>query len=299
MKKIILGFLFVFALTQIGVAQRNLVPGKGKGKKDFFGGASDFNEYRPFGLQLSIGPTFMLTRSLPVTTSYHSVGRSYDLTVTPKGLPGIFVEAGMLHFPKKRSKLSQKLKYVFVSYIDWGIGVKVFGGQETTRIDQLDPLTLTPIATDQQTGRFYNAFVSARATVHKNFYIGKKYFIDNGLGINLDYNFQRNEATGYTAFVNQAVPGLHRFHHPFVAQLHYELGFGIRLSRRSMLIPSVQAPILGFHEWRGGGAALKWFDSNYYPLLVKIKWTYLFQKKTKGCPPAQVNDQDKDTMKNH
>lgn len=296
--KIILSLLLVCGFVQFSSAQRSLVPGKGKGKKDFFGGESDFNEYRPFGLQVSIGPTFMLTRRAPVTTSYHSPGRSYELTTTPRGLPGVFIEAGMIHFPK-RSKLSKKLKYVFVSYIDWGIGVKVLSGQETTRINQLDPLTLSTIGTSEQTGKFHNVFASARVALHKNFYIGKKYFIDNGLGINLDYNFQRNEATGYTDFVHQAVPGLHHFHHPFVAHLHYELGFGFRLNRRSMLIPSVQAPILGFHEWRHGGAALKWFDSNYYPLLVKVKWTYLFQKKTKGCPPAQVNDQDKDTMRNH
>lgn len=297
--KIILSLIASFGILTFSLSQRSMVPGKGKNKKDFFGGSADYNEYRPLGIQFSLGPTFMLTRRTPITTRYESIGRSYDLTTTPKGLPGIFVEVGMVHYPKKRSKLSQKLKYIFVSYIDWGIGVKLLRGTETTRIDQLDPLTLNTISTSEQTGKFDNPFVSARVTFHKNFYIGKKYFIDNGLGINLDYNFQRDEASGYTAFVEQAVPDRHRFHHPFVAQLHYELGFGFRLNRRSMLIPSVQAPILGFHEWRGGASALKWFDSNYYPLLVKIKWTYLFQKKSKGCPPAKVNDQDKNTMKNN
>ncbi len=295
--KIVLSFLFVIGLLNISTAQRNLNPRNAKGKKDLFGGAADYNEYRPYGLQISAGPTFMLTRRHPVTTRYESIGRSYELTTTPLGLPGFFVEAGMLHYPK-RSKLSKALKYVFVSYIDWGVGVKVFNGQETTRVNQLDPLTLSVIGTDEYIGKFSNVFASARVTFHKNIYLGKKYFIDNGLGINVDYNFQRDEAPGYTALVHQTIPDLHTFHHPLVAQIHYELGFGIRLNRRSMLIPSVQAPILGLHEWRGGASALKWFDSNYYPLLVKVKWTYLFQKRSKGCPPAQVNDQDKDTMRN-
>lgn len=297
--KLIFSCILVFGLIHISSAQRNLNPRNGKGKKDVFGGAADYNEYRPFGLQISVGPTFTFaTRKTPITNSYHSLGRSYDLTTTPKGLPGVFAEVGMLHFPK-RSKLSQKLKYIFISYIDWGVGVKLIRGMETTRIDQLDPLTLSVIGTDEQTGKFDNLFASARVTVHKNIYFGKKYFIDNGFGVNLDFNFQRQVATGYTSFVEQAVPGRHYFHHPFMAHIHYELGFGIRLSRRSMLIPSVQVPIFGIHEWRKGASDFKWFDSNYYPTLAKIKWTYLFQKKTKGCPPAQVNDQDKDTMKNH
>lgn len=298
--KIILSLCFVIGLIHLSSAQRNMVPGKGKGKKDFFGGASDFNEYRPMGLQLSIGPTFTIpTRRTPLTTSYSSIGRSYDLTTTPGGLPGVFAEVGMLHFPKKRSKLSQRLKYIFVSYIDWGVGFKMLNGNETTRIDQLDPLTNNIIATAEETGQFRNLFVSARVTLHKNFYIGKKYFIDNGFGVNVDFNFKRDEASAYTNFVHQAVPGRHYFHQPLLAHVHYELGFGVRLSRRSMLIPSVQVPIFGIHEWRKGASDFKWFDSNYYPMLAKIKWTYLFQKKTKGCPPAQVNDQDKDTMKNH
>lgn len=298
--KIAVSILLVFGLTQFVSAQRNLVPGKGKGKKDFFGGAADFNEYRPFGLQLSIGPTFTFaTHKIPVTRRYESIGRSYDLTTKSKGLPGAFVEIGMIHFPEKRSKLSQKLKYIFVSYIDWGIGVKVLRGMETTTIHQLDPLALTVIGTDAVSGQFTNIFASARATVHKNFYIGKKYFIDNGFGVNLDFNFHRNDASGYTAAIEQAVPGRNYFHNQFMAHVHYELGFGIRLSRRSMLIPSVQVPIFGIYEWRHGASDFKWFDSNYYPTLAKIKWTYLFEKKTKGCAPAKVNDQDKNTMKNH
>ena len=104
------------------------------------------------------------------------------------------------------------------------------------------------------------------------------------------------EANAYSATM-LSVGSPQRFHHPFVAQMHYELGIGIRLNRRSMLIPSAQVPILGFYEWRGGASSLKWFDSNYLPLLVKLKWTYLFEKKVKGCAPARVNDQDRDTMK--
>jgi hypothetical protein len=288
--------LLTFFFSNTLCAQRDLTPGKSR--KSVFGGARDFKEYRSMGLQFSIGPTFMLTRKAAALNSFMDGNRPFALQTTPNGLPGFFVEAGMTHFPKKRSRLSEKLNYIFVSYIDWGIGFKLFQGKESTNIDALDLASGSVLGSQNINGKFNNGFLSTRVTFHKNIYIGKKYFIDNGLGVNADFNIMRSpEENQYSLDVlNFGLP--QRFHPPFVAQLHYELGFGIRLNRRSMLIPSVQTPILNFYEWRGAKASLHWFDSNYQPLLVKLKWTYLFEKKVKGCAPARVNDQDQDTMKN-
>lgn len=287
--KIIIGLLLVFGLVHVSSAQRSLNPRNAKGKKGVFGGAEDFKEYRYSGLQLSIGPTFTIpTHRTPVTQSYSFHGGEYKQTKKPNGLPGIMAEVGMVHFPK-RSKLSIKAKYIFISYIDWGVGVKLLRGLETTTLDQISPIAQQ---ISSESGKFDNLFASVRFTVHKNFYIGKKYFIDNGFGVNADFNFLRKENI-YTT-LNPTY-----FHHPLMIHFHYELGFGIKLSRRSMLVPSVQVPIFGFHEWRKGASDFKWFDSNYYPMHFKIKWTYLFEKKVKGCAPARVNDQDKNTMNNH
>lgn len=292
--KLLLQTILVFLIANTVVAQRNLVPGKGKSKKDFFGGESDFKEYRPFGLQLSVGPTFTFpTRKTTAITEFSTHGAAYEYRTTPGGLPGVMAEIGMIHLPQKRSKLSQRLKYIFISYIDWGIGVKVLGGKEQTILNQLSPISQEVAKSE---ARFHNIFATVRGTVHKNFYIGKKYFIDNGFGLNIDFNFHREQAPGYPT--DPMGMKTMYYHNPLMIHVHYELGFGFRLSRRSMLIPSVQVPIFGIHEWRKGASDFKWFDSNYYPTLAKIKWTYLFEKKVKGCPPARVNDQDKNTMQN-
>lgn len=296
MKKINLTVIALIAIVFTQFAQRDLTPG-GRKKSSYFGGAADFKEYRPFGLQLSVGPTFTLaTRKTPISVAYPSVGRSYTLTTTPKGMPGIFAEIGMIHYPTKRSKLSKRLNYIFISYIDWGLGFKMYNGMETTQIDLIDSVNGQTISSSKQSGNFSNLFASARISVHKNIYFGEKYFIDNGLGIVADYNFKRYPPGTYTVFVNQSVPNRHYFHQQFLLHFDYNLGFGIKLSRRSLLIPSVQLPIFGLIEWRKGASDFKWFDSNYYPMIVKLKWAYLFEKKTKGCAPAKVNGQDKDTM---
>jgi hypothetical protein len=274
LKKLILGLVVLSAFSL--AAQRDLTPGKRRG--DVFGKA-DYKDYRFFGLQVTGGLTYMSTRSDAKNTetmgtdSIGRMGYSFD----PQGKIGAFVDIGMVHFPKKRSKLSLALKYIFISYYDWGLGVKLLGGMETTNLNHYNSLGEV-ISTDTGKGSFNNGYVNGRFSIHKNVYIGKRYFIDNGLGFNVDFRFLENRSyDGVNITAGQS------FHSPLVAQLHYSLGFGIKLNRRSMLVPGVQLPILGIYDWRKGCAALKYYNSNYLPILFQVKFTYLFEKKPKGC----------------
>jgi hypothetical protein len=274
LKKLILGLVVLGAFSL--AAQRDLTPGKRRG--DVFG-KSDYKDYRFFGLQVTGGLTYMATRSDAKNTetvgtdSTGRMGYSFD----PQGKIGAFVDIGMVHFPKKRSKLSLALKYIFISYYDWGLGVKLLGGTETTTLNHYNSLGEV-ISTGSGKGSFYNGYVNGRFSVHKNVYIGKRYFIDNGLGFNVDFRFLENRSyDGVNITAGQS------FHSPLVAQMHYSLGFGIKLNRRSMLVPGVQLPILGIYDWRKGCAALKYYNSNYLPILFQVKFTYLFEKKPKGC----------------
>lgn len=283
-----IGVVLLCLLTGFqAMAQRDLTM-RSKKKSTAFG-EMDFNEYIPHGLQVSIGPNLMWHYK-PRVENFTTHGAYSNEVTTSRGiLPGFNAEIGMLHLPK-RSTLSKKLGYIFINYIDWGVGIKFLGGTETTRIDYLDDLG-NEYASDSDKGRFYNPYVYGHVTVHKLFYIGKKYFIDNGFGINVNYNLNKKTDEDYTDFVANQANKTHYFHHPLVAHVHYELGFGIRLNRRSMFVISAQTPIFGINEWRKGGSAMKWFDSNYVPLVFKLKYTYLFQKKNKnGCTPAKVSD---------
>ena len=282
-------------------AQKNLIPGKRR--SDVFG-KSDYKDYRFFGLQLSGGPTFMATRSNANNPTYSGSynGRPMDYTFDPAGLPGFYLEAGLAHFPKKRSNLSKALKTILVSYYDWGIGFKLLGGRESTVVNTYTP-SGSLMNTYTGSGSFYNGYVFGRFSVHKNINFNKKYFLDNGLGVNLDYRVLEQGAPTYSLDSTGFGYNFNQQQHPkFVAQLNYTLGFGFRLSRRSIVIPGVQMPILGFYDWRKGCAALKWYNSNYLPILVHVKWIYLFEKKVKGCnTPGSEDDRkrNKEYMQNN
>jgi hypothetical protein len=265
-------------------AQKTLRPGK-KRKSDVFG-KTDYKDYRFYGLQWSIGPTYLLTKSK--NTIYNTTdvtGRPMTYSQDPYGMPGIFAEVGLAHFPKKTSKLAKILKTTLVSYYDWGVGFKLFGGGERTKTDYMDAAG-NIVNTIKGSGQFYNGYVYGRFSIHKNIHLNKKYFFDNALGFNFDYRVLENKN-------HTAITSGDRYQAPFVAQIHYGLGFGIHPNRRFTIIPSVQMPIFGMFEWRKGSAAMAWYSSNYVPIQAQVKFIYLFEKKAKGCAPAKGNDEDK------
>lgn len=277
---------------------RDLTPNK---KKQAFG-TRDFRNLNMYGLQVQIGPTYTLTRIK--NKSYETTVPGETYTHDPSGLVGFFAEVGMAHFPKKRSKLSLWLKTVLVSYYDWGLGYKHVGGKETTTIERPGGL---PILSEE--GKFYNGFVYGRFSIHKNIHIGKTFFLDNGLGVNIDYKLVHGNST----YAGEVVPGQRSLHNPLIAQLHYSLGFGIKLKRGSYLIPGVRTPIFGYQgvsqgpltgDGKGpnpkayfGNPAYQWFSSKYWPIYPHVKFIYMFEKKAKGCPPVEINDQDKNTQR--
>jgi hypothetical protein len=274
---------FVISFFSSLTAQRDFTP---RGRKGTYFGRADYKDYRFYGMQFSIGPTYLLTRIKNPSFNFINNGRPATYTIDPSGRAGFFMEVGMAHFTQRRSKLAKAWKKVFISYFDYGLGFKLLNGSEKMKLS-MDNLAGMPVSASAS-GDFKNGYVYGRFSIHKNHYIGKKYFLDNGLGLSMDYRIlETSNSYGLKEY------GLvsNNTHHRLVSQLQYELGFGIKLSRRSFLIPCIQVPVLGFYEWRGGATALKWFDSNYVPLLAKVKLIYLFEKKVKGCnTPGSEDD---------
>ncbi len=287
--------VLIFAgLTLCSFGQRDLTPNS---RKSAFGGARDFRDLRYTGLQVQLGPTYTITRTETARTDFDNSATRGNYSIDPRGRFGAYAEVGMAHFPKKRSKLSLKIKKVLVSYIDWGVGFKLLGGREFTNIDYTDVVG-NVVSSDQQSGNFYNGYAYGRFSVHKNWHfkrLGKNFFLDNSIGANVDYRVLSQ--TAYSADVSGISP--QAFHQPLVAQLHYGLGFGFRTRRGTYIIPGVRMPILGINEWDRGNPTLTWFSSKYWPMLAHVKVINLFQKKRKnGCPPAEINDQDRETQQN-
>lgn len=294
-----LGIIAVFILPIIAMAQpRDLTPTK---RKQAFG-TRDFRNLGYTGLQFQLGATYLMTRIDYKPVEFGSGASLGRYTLEPKGLLGAYGEIGLIHFPKKRSKLSLALKTVLVSYYDWGLGFKYFRGLERMTIDRLSP-TGTVLGTSATTGNFQRGHIYGRFSLHKNAHLKsiKRFYLDNSVGVNFDYNVLKSKIDGATAdhlVALSAVGAPVRYQQNFMAQLHYGLGIGIKLKRGAYLTPGVRIPIMGAYEWRKGHPTISWFSSEYMPLLIHIKYMFMFEKKAKGCPAVETNSQDKETMRN-
>lgn len=306
----------IFLLSLALHAQRDLTPDS---RKSAFG-KRDLRSLSNYGLQFQVGATYLMSRlENPVyEVTANANGFRGSFLHDPKGQLGAYAEIGMFHFPKKRSKLSLALKTVLVSYYDWGIGFKYFRGMQNAEVQFKDVLG-NPVGAPEVTPyRFSFGHIYGRFSLHKNVHFKTKrsreksnFFLDNSLGLNVDYRV----TTKSDAFVHplpivvdSVTP---RYSAPLHVQLHYGLGFGFRLKRGAYLIPGVRAPLLGFQMTQaiptnslGGGKStfgnpsFQWFSSKYWPILIHVKYMFAFEKKQKGCPPAEINDQDKNTQQN-
>ena len=231
------------------------------------------------GIQFSFGPTYLIpskTISGEITDINGARG-IYD--IKPKGNVGFFAEFGMAHFPKwKGIPIKPLKKSRILDYVDWGVGYRQYSGEEATTI-QLN-------STQTGNGEFRNGYLYGRISAHTLIYFGKKkidkarkYFIDQSLGLNFDYNLfpgDKNYKDNFSQYQKELI-----FQKPLMVQVHYSLGVGIRLNRAWMMIPGAQIPILGIHEWNGFNAKMNWFSSQYWPVQAQIKFIKLFERAPK------------------
>jgi hypothetical protein len=282
MKQLIVVILF---LASISIhAQRNLVPKSGSKRGSVFG-KIDNRELKNYGLQIEGGLTYLRTKDND-RVYLDNNSRPIDYLVDPNGLPGVFFDIGTAHFPTNEPRLNLFGKRI-ISYYDWGIGFKLFGGGESTDVNYYLP-NGELINSTTGSGSFYNGYASGRFTIHNNYYFSKKFYLDNGLGVNFDYRVLSGNETYNNFYVQQ------KSHNAFVAQLHYDVGLGIKIKRGAYLIPGIQLPILGMAEWNGFKPSLDWFSSIYRPILFKIKYIYLFEiKRTSTSCRDAGSEEDK------
>ena len=261
-----------FLLILVSLLCFSSVIAQKKSRKDFFGGPKDYRNLSNKGLTFSFGTTYTFS-----DTSSLKVDDRHEYKFQPKGKLGLFAEIGTVAFNLKKPKFKWGN---LVKYTDWGIGINIYGGSENTTLFNPTDKSMSKFSY----GSFYLGNVTGRLTFHHTFYIPKTtIMIDNGLGINLDYRVFKNDSFDKT---DQELAALkintQAFSGNYFAQLHYNLGIGLKLKRGSYIIPTMQLPILGMYAWNKGSTRTNWFSSDYLPVIFKLKFIYLFEKRSKG-----------------
>lgn len=292
MKNITLALVAILSVFMFNVqAQRGQYNQK-TSKKQFYGNQR-LNEplfkwvtgdHQRHGIQLSFGPTYTFTRINPREHTAIYNDTVFNYSHDPKGNLGLFAEVGMVHITKRPRK--------YIQYYDWGVGYKQFSGREYTQAHVLDDRD-SIIASMEGQGKFTNGHLFGRFSVHNVFQINPRTFLDNALGVNLDYSFMGRN-TAYDGF---HLPQTQLFQGEIMGQLHYDVGFGFKPRNGFFVIPGVQLPILTAYEWNEGHPSIHWFSSKYYPVQFKLKLVWLLKKDPNRCPPVETNEEDRKRAK--
>ena len=179
--------------------------------------------------------------------------------------------------------------------MEFAVGFRQLAGSEKTTINYRN-IDNTLASSQESIGDFRNTHVYLRASLHSLIFVGKKkidvtrkYFIDQSIGLNYDYNLFPGATTYPDNFIlNTSIE--RKFYNPSVLQFHYSLSYGIRLNRAWMVIPGVSLPLLGIYEWNGFGSKMNWFSSQYRPIQFQIKFIKLYERAPKCNAFGDPND---------
>ena len=182
-----------------------------------------------------------------------------------------------------------------MDYMEFAVGFRQLAGSEKTTINYRN-IDNTLASSQDSIGDFRNTHVYLRASLHSLIFVGKKkidiarkYFIDQSIGLNYDYNLFPGATTYPDNFILNTSTE-RKFYNPSVLQFHYSLSYGIRLNRAWMVLPGVSLPLLGIYEWNGFGSKMSWFSSQYRPIQFQIKFIKLFERAPKCNAFGDPND---------
>ena len=223
-------------------------------------------------------------------------GARGDFEINPVGQFGAFAEFGFLQFPSwKGTPIKFLKKSRIMDYMEFAVGFCQLAGSEKTTISYRN-IDNTLASSQESIGDFRNTHVYLRASLHSLIFVGKKkidvtrkYFIDQSIGLNYDYNLFPGATTYPDNFILNTSTE-RKFYNPSVLQFHYSLSYGIRLNRAWMVLPGVSLPLLGIYEWNGFGSKMSWFSSQYRPIQFQIKFIKLFERAPKCNAFGDPND---------
>ena len=225
------------------------------------------------GWNLAPGVTWMGTRWInKADILFESGDTTYEVTFNPGGRIGLYLEVGR-HYIFKYARL--------FPYLDFGIAYKGLRGKEKFegewRIANIDQT----FGATSGAGKFANHNVLAYVNLNNIIQLTNKLFIQNSLGLNVDYSFIKRTNKGTYAFQDDVeLPRLW-------AQVHYKFGLGIKIHDGLFIIPSIETPLLNLSPWTNFRLKVPQYMSWYRPLILSVRFAFLGQKKTTCNTPNE------------
>lgn len=221
------------------------------------------------GWYIGAGATYTL--SLPSTTE-----KIYEFDDNSK-ITANFVATGNAGFLLEGGRYTL-LYSNFIPYIDYGLSVKMLSGnQDYTGYQGLidNPDTTS---TSTSSASFNNYYISAHFNANNAIRISEYGYIQNTLGVNFDYKAIESIQGSFPVFSDSKTES-----EKFLFQLHYKLGYGLRLDKKHFLIFTLETPVLTAFPEDDGKSTIALFNSRYRPIMFSVRLLFLRNTKRPDC----------------
>ena len=250
-------FLLLFSL--LNVSAQDIF---GRRKKDLV----EFRVYRQGGWMFAPGITY--------TPGYvpkkDTTVRNDRDEIKPKGRVAVYAEVGRFHIFYEGGN--------FFNYMDYSLAYKRLSGSETYYGNK---------------AIFKQNFVVANVNLNNVWQRGDYTFIQNSIGLNLDYKFSEK----YTS--NGSDMGANNNTDKLLFSLHYKIGYGIKAKNNLFIIPAIEFPILNAKKWEDGRSTYGIFSSRYKPIIFSVRFAFLRKRGTMACPDNNLSPEDKKKQEMH
>lgn len=276
--------IFLIALLLIGPVLSSFGQfGKKKNKPVTY--KRHYNEILPAAPQCKKSGWILGPGATHMLTPFVYQGRTFDETATSKfdarargiGKPGLYAEVGryqMLEYSK------------LFKYFDYGISYEGLRGNERANgqyVSIPDEAVLSPL--EESRGSFGYHYAQGFFNLNNVVRISKYNFIQNSIGVNAGYAFLANlGGTGLSPADANQNPGR------IQAQLHYKIGFGIKMRGNWLIIPALETPILNGWKWENGRSSHGFFASRYRPIIFSLRFFFIRNANTLDCTPVKTRE---------
>jgi hypothetical protein len=234
-------------------------------------------QFKNSGWIIGPGATYMLAPFVSLNKTYQKTDVSkFDAKIAASGKPGIYLEAGRY----KTLPYSRLFKY-----FDYGISYKSLRGKESGQGQYVSLPSETPLSIYKQTqGTFGYHYAEAFFNLNHIWRIGKYNFLQHSIGANAGYAFLTNQSGNTVSATTNANPG------SFSTQLHYKLGYGIKMRGNWLLIPAIETPILNVMPFEAPRSSYAFFASRYRPLIFSLRFFFMRPANTLDCTPVRTRE---------
>ena len=194
------------------------------------------------------------------------------IKINPGGKLGAYLGIG-------RYNIFYKGGNVF-NYMDYSLGYKMLRGKEKIT------------GAIEAKGKYSHNYLLGNFNINNVIQISDKMFVQNSLGVNLDWRFFTNQE-------HEHYPNELNMPSNVVANIHYKLGVGFKLNDRIFVIPTIETPILNLYNFEKFKSTWGIFSSRYRPVIFTVRIAWLRPIGKGDCPPVYANPDDKKAQENY